>query len=76
MGKSCPSSFSSLIVSSILFAQLNIEAARLLKHLEAKSREATPEQKHILARYTIWGIMLAAFDRSDISMGTCMSPAK
>ncbi len=43
-------------------AQLNIEAIRLLKIIEANSREATLEEKHVLARYSGWGAMPAAFD--------------
>ena len=44
-------------------AQLNLDAIQLLKHIEAENREATPEEKHTLARYTGWGAMPGAFDR-------------
>jgi hypothetical protein len=43
-------------------AQINLEAIRLLKHLEATGRDASIDEKHILARYTGWGAMPAAFD--------------
>jgi hypothetical protein len=34
----------------------NIKAIQLLKKLEAEDREATPEEKKILAQYTGWGV--------------------
>ena len=43
-------------------AGLNIEAIRLLKSIEAASREATDEEKNLLARYSGWGALPAAFD--------------
>jgi N12 class adenine-specific DNA methylase len=44
-------------------ARDNIAAIRTLKQLEAKNRDATAEEKTILARYVGWGAMSAAFDR-------------
>jgi len=44
-------------------AQANVDAIRLLKTLEAENRDATPEEKKVLARYTGWGAMSQAFDR-------------
>jgi hypothetical protein len=42
-------------------AQGNIAAIRLLKKLEADSREATDEEKAVLARYVGWGGMPNVF---------------
>ena len=43
-------------------AQRNIEAIELLKSIELAGRSATNDEKHILARYSGWGAMPAAFD--------------
>jgi N12 class adenine-specific DNA methylase len=43
-------------------ARANIEAIRLLKRLEAESREATDEEKAALARYVGWGGMPGIFE--------------
>jgi N12 class adenine-specific DNA methylase len=44
-------------------ARDNIAAIRTLKKVEDESREATDEEKAILARYVGWGALSAAFDR-------------
>ena len=44
-------------------ARDNIAAIRLLKTLEAEAREATQEEKAVLARYAGWGAVAQAFDR-------------
>jgi N12 class adenine-specific DNA methylase len=44
-------------------AQANIAAIRLLKQLEAEGREATPEEKRILAQYVGWGGLKPFFNR-------------
>jgi N12 class adenine-specific DNA methylase len=46
-------------------AKCNIAAIRLLKNLEAETRDATNEEKAVLARYVGWGAMSAVFDRSQ-----------
>ncbi|MDR3423734.1 MAG: hypothetical protein P4M13_01465, partial [Alphaproteobacteria bacterium] len=43
-------------------AQLNLDAIQLLKAIEREDRRATEQEKHVLARYTGWGAMPAAFD--------------
>ncbi|MDR3423968.1 MAG: hypothetical protein P4M13_02660, partial [Alphaproteobacteria bacterium] len=43
-------------------AQLNLDAIQLLKVIEREDRRATEQEKHVLARYTGWGAMPAAFD--------------
>ena len=43
-------------------ARANIAAIRTLKNLEDENREATDEEKAILARYSGWGAMSQAFD--------------
>lgn len=40
----------------------NIAAIRLLKTLEAENRDATNDEKAVLARYLGWGAMSAIFD--------------
>lgn len=42
--------------------QDNINALRLLQHLEATGLQATPEQQQLLARYVGWGGLADAFD--------------
>ena len=42
-------------------ARDNIAAIRLLKHLEAENRDATDEEKAVLARYVGWGGMPNVF---------------
>lgn len=42
--------------------QDNINALRLLQHLETTGMQATPEQQHVLARYVGWGGLADAFD--------------
>ena len=42
--------------------QDNINALRLLQHLETTSMQATPEQQQLLARYVGWGGLADAFD--------------
>ena len=42
--------------------QRNIAAIRLLKSLEEKNRNATPEEQEILSQYVGWGGLLDAFD--------------
>jgi hypothetical protein len=44
-------------------ARDNIAAIRTLKKVEDESRDATEEEKAVLARYVGWGSMSAAFDR-------------
>ena len=44
--------------------QANINAIRLLKHLEAEGLQASPEQQEILSRYVGWGGLPDAFDES------------
>ena len=43
-------------------AQLNLDAIQLLKAIEWEGRQATEQEKHVLARYTGWGAMPAVFD--------------
>ena len=43
-------------------ARDNIAAIRALKKLEGENRDATDEEKSILARYAGWGAMSGAFD--------------
>ena len=40
----------------------NLDAIKLLKQLEAENRNATPEEKQVLARYTGWGGLKEIFD--------------
>ena len=42
--------------------QANVEAIKLLKHLEETTEQATPEQQKILSRYVGWGGLADAFD--------------
>lgn len=42
--------------------QDNINALRLLQHLEANGLQATPEQQQLLARYVGWGGLAEVFD--------------
>ena len=42
--------------------QANINAIKLLKHLEAEGAQATPEQQEVLSRYVGWGGIPDAFD--------------
>ena len=42
--------------------QANINAIKLLKHLEAERAQATPEQQEVLSRYVGWGGVPDAFD--------------
>ena len=42
--------------------QANINAIKLLKHLEAEGVQATPEQQEVLSRYVGWGGVPDAFD--------------
>ena len=44
--------------------QANINAIRLLKHLEAEGLQASPEQQEVLSRYVGWGGLPDAFDES------------
>ena len=44
-------------------AQDNIAAIRLLKKLESENRDASDDEKAVLAKYVGWGAMSAAFDR-------------
>jgi hypothetical protein len=46
-------------------ARDNIAAIRILKKLEGENRDATDDQKAVLARYVGWGAMPAVFDRSQ-----------
>ena len=43
-------------------AQRNLDALRLLKQLEADGRDATPDERRILARYSGWGALSRVFD--------------
>jgi hypothetical protein len=43
-------------------AHANIEAIRLLKRLEAENRDATDEEKAVLARYVGWGGIAQVFE--------------
>ena len=47
--------------------QANINAIRLLKHLEAEGLQASPEQQQVLSRYVGWGGLPDAFDASKPS---------
>ncbi len=40
----------------------NLDAIKLLRQLEAENRNATPEEKAVLARYTGWGGLKPIFD--------------
>jgi len=42
-------------------AQANLAAIRTLKTIEAENRQATPEEKGVLVKYTGWGAMPNAF---------------
>ena len=42
--------------------QANVEAIKLLKHLEETTGQATPEQQQVLSRYVGWGGLAGAFD--------------
>ncbi|MCH5278359.1 MAG: DEAD/DEAH box helicase family protein [Christensenellaceae bacterium] len=42
--------------------QANINAIKLLKHLEADGRQAIPEQQEVLSRYVGWGGLADDFD--------------
>lgn len=42
--------------------KVNIAAIKLLKSLEEEKRQATPEERHILAKYVGWGGVQEAFD--------------
>ncbi len=42
----------------------NIKAIATLKQIEAKGRNATPEEQHILSQYVGWGGLADAFDES------------
>ena len=42
--------------------QANINAIKLLKHLEAEGAQATPEQQEVLSRYVGWGGIPDAFE--------------
>ena len=44
--------------------QANINAIRLLKHLEAEGLQASAEQQQVLSRYVGWGGLADAFDES------------
>ena len=44
--------------------QANINAIRLLKHLEVEGLQASPEQQEVLSRYVGWGGLSDAFDES------------
>ena len=44
--------------------QANINAIRLLKHLEAEGLQASPEQQEVLSRYVGWGGLADVFDES------------
>lgn len=44
--------------------QANINAIRLLKHLEAEGLQASAEQQEVLSRYVGWGGVAEAFDES------------
>lgn len=46
--------------------QANVTAIKLLRHIEAERRPATPEEQTVLARYCGWGGLSNAFnDKSD-----------
>ena len=44
--------------------QANINAIKLLKHLEAEGSQAIPEQQEVLSRYVGWGGLADVFDPS------------
>ncbi|MBE7558218.1 DEAD/DEAH box helicase family protein [bacterium] len=44
-------------------ARANLAAIRLLRVLESENREATADEKRVLARYTGWGGLSQVFDR-------------
>jgi len=43
----------------------NVEAIRLLKHLDAAGRNATPDEQRTLALYVGWGGLMQAFDENN-----------
>lgn len=43
----------------------NVEAVRLLKHLERENRLATETEQEVLARYVGWGGLSQAFSEDD-----------
>ncbi|MFN6964333.1 MAG: hypothetical protein ACK4S4_11275 [Pyrinomonadaceae bacterium] len=43
----------------------NVDAIRLLKQLETESRDATADERRVLARYVGWGGMPQAFDENN-----------
>jgi len=43
-------------------ARANLEAIRLLKKLEGEDRDATDDEKAVLARYVGWGAMAGVFE--------------
>ena len=50
--------------------QANINAIRLLKHLEAEGLQASPEQQEVLSRYVGWGGLADVFDESKQNWAT------
>ena len=44
--------------------RMNMDAIHLLQTLEAKNRQATPEEQAVLSRYVGWGGLADAFDES------------
>ncbi len=55
--------------------QANIEAIKLLKHLEETTGQATPEQQQILSRYVGWGGLADAFDPDKSDIGARNMPS-
>ena len=49
--------------------QANINAIKLLKHLETEKMQASPEQQEVLSRYVGWGGLSDAFDPDKESWG-------
>ena len=45
----------------------NMEAIRILKHIEAENRIATPEEQEILAKYVGWGGLSDAFNLGNVN---------
>ncbi len=47
--------------------QMNVEAIRTLKHIEAENRPATPDEQETLSRYVGWGGIPDVFDEAKPS---------
>ena len=52
----------------------NVEAVRLLKHLEREKRLATETEQEVLARYVGWGGLSQAFSEDDAAWASEHKP--